>query len=140
MLITAPIRESDKFGSGFYGASRDGGKRIHKGIDYACYPGSLVYAHVGGIITKLGYPYGDNLGFRYVQVTDSNTNFRLRYFYVEPMVSLNQVVSAQHVIGRSQSLNDRYPGITEHVHFEITDEKGRIVDPERIRNNLARVY
>ena len=140
MLITAPIRESDKFGSGFYGASRDGGKRVHKGIDYAVYPGSLVYAHVGGVITKLGYPYGDNLEFRYVQITDSNTNFRLRYFYVEPMVSLHQVVSAQHVIGRSQSLNARYPGITEHIHFEITDEKGRIVDPERIRNNLARVY
>ena len=79
MLITAPIRENDKFGSGYFGASRDGGKRQHKGVDYAVYPGSLVYAHVGGTVTKLGFPYGDDLGFRYVQITDTKTNYNLRY-------------------------------------------------------------
>ena len=140
MLITAPIRENDKFGSGYFGASRDGGKRQHKGVDYAVYPGALVYAHVGGTVTKLGFPYGDDLGFRYVQITDTKTNYNLRYFYVEPLVSLHQVVSAQHVIGRSQSLNERYPGITEHIHFEITDGRGRVVDPETLKNNLTRTF
>lgn len=116
MLLVAPIRELDTFGSGAYGAPR--GERKHKGIDFACYPGSLVMSFGSGIVTKLGYPYGDDLFFRYVEVTDTCER-RLRYFYLNPFVSPGDKVTQETILGSAQSLQNRYKGITDHIHFEI---------------------
>ena len=82
MKVIAPVRDHDTFGSGLFGASRDGGKRTHSGIDFACYPGSIVLACSSGTVTKLGYPYGDDPHYRYVEVTDHDLR-RFRYFYVK---------------------------------------------------------
>jgi len=128
LRIIAPVRDHDTFGSGLYGASRDGGKRTHSGIDFACYPGSIILASSSGTVTKLGYPYKDDPTYRYVEVTDHDLR-RFRYFYVKPSVSMNQMIIKGGAIGKSQELNRRYPGITEHVHLEIKDQNNEFLDP-----------
>jgi len=113
-----PIRGDDELGSGAWHAPR--GNRLHNGIDYACYPGTEDDTPVSGEVTKLGYPYGDDLSYRYVQITDSEGDCH-RIFYIEPTVEIGDVMvhKASPSIGTAQDLTTRYPGITNHIHYEI---------------------
>lgn len=126
MLIKPPIRKQDSWGSGEFHASR--GNRLHQGIDFCCHPGSDVCSTVTGLITKIGYPYGDDMRFKYVQVTD-NKGLSHRYFYVLPSIDLGDVVSIGDALGTSQELGERYPDITEHFHYEIK-EGDKYLNPE----------
>jgi len=125
--IICPPRPPDCFGSGEFGASR--GNRTHKGIDYAAQPNSKVLALRAGKVTKLGYTYSDDLRFRYVQVTDSK-GYNLRYFYVEPMVKVGKTILVDDCLGTVQDLDERYKGITPHIHFEIKDKNSMIINPK----------
>lgn len=126
-----PKRGVDDWGDGAFGASRGG--RTHKGIDYACYPQTVICSGVSGDVTKLGYPYGDDLSFRYVEITDDDGK-RHRYFYVEPSVEVGEPVRPGEVIGLAQNIAGRYnePGriMKNHVHLEILDSGGNPLDPE----------
>lgn len=127
--VIAPKRTHDNHGSGAYGARRAGGKRKHNGIDYAVWPDSQVMSECGGYVTKLGHPYGDDLSFRYVEVTDG-LGTRWRYFYVRPAVAEGESIYPGKVIGAAQDLRPRYPGITPHAHLELIDKDGNYIDPE----------
>lgn len=118
-------RKCDGHGCGHYGASR--GTRTHKGIDLNCKPLTSVNAPVAGVVTKIGYPYADDLSFRYVEISDQGYAFRV--FYVDPIVEKGQQVSKTSIIGEAQDLRDRYTGITNHVHFEIKNSDGEYIDP-----------
>lgn len=124
-MIIPPVRGSDPHGSGAWLASR--GTREHEGIDLACYPESLVCSLQDGEVTKLGYPYASKLELRYVEVTNKDGQ-QLRYFYVQPLVNIGDTIKAGDIIGKSQCLGVYYPGITEHVHFEVK-ENGKKIDP-----------
>ncbi len=126
MKATLPIRLSDKFGSGAYRAKR--GDRWHRGVDLSAYAGTLIFPIRPGNVTKLGYPYKDDLSFRYVQVTDLVSRLDFRYFYLEPLVSEGDLVGLDIPIGKVQDLTKKYPGITNHVHFEVKDGS-RYSDP-----------
>jgi hypothetical protein len=134
MIIVPPIRKTDAYGSGHFGASR--GVRTHKGIDFACYPGSEIYAPATGIISKLGYPYGDDLSFRYVEIF-TDDELRVRVFYIKPIViSGENAIKGITLIGISQELGVRYPSnehhahaITEHVHVEVKSGETGFIDP-----------
>lgn len=129
MLIAPPIRGNDNFGSGAFGASRGG--RSHNGVDVACYAGSSILALKPGKVTKLGYPYNPNNEkkghLRYVQVTHEGKNYR--YFYVSPSVRVGDEVRVGDVLGKAQGLLKIYPGITDHIHFEIKLADGSFEDP-----------
>jgi murein DD-endopeptidase MepM/ murein hydrolase activator NlpD len=117
-------------GAGWYGAPR--GARSHNGIDYAVEPGIEILSPVEGKVTKLGYPYADDLSFRYVQVTDED-GYQHRVFYVEPSVNVGQRVGTRTVIGTAQNIAGRYAfegRMTNHVHYEVKDPAGNFVDPE----------
>ena len=117
-------RGSDAFGAGYYGAPR--GRRIHNGFDLLCGAGDLVCSPIAGTVTKVGYPYGDDLSFRYVQVSVGVYAFRV--FYVEPSVAVGDKVDTCTLIGSAQDLGERYEGIPNHVHLEIM--KGQeYIDP-----------
>lgn len=130
MKITPPIRGRDSHGSGAFGASRVSA-RIHKGVDLACYAGSLIYSLTPGKVTKLGYPHDpSNIKkghLRYVQVTHEGKDYR--YFYVSPSVRVGDEVRKDDVIGMAQGLLKIYPGITDHIHFEIKLQDGSFEDP-----------
>lgn len=134
LSATLPKRGTDEWGSGAFGASR--GSRTHKGIDYACYPDTEICSPVDGIVTKLGYPYGDDLSFRYVEITDKN-ELRHRLFYVLPNVPHETRVKKGAGIGVSQDISGRYrdpgkPAMTNHVHLEVLDIDGTPLNPEEV--------
>ena len=120
-----PFRGTDKLGDGAYGASR--GDRLHNGVDLACYPGTIINCSRPGVVTKLGYPYGDDLSFRYVQVT-TPSGADMRYFYVSPSVEVGDSVEVGQMLGYSQELGKRYEGITEHIHVEVK-QGGEYLNP-----------
>jgi len=64
------VRGDDAFGSGHFGARRDGGKRKHEGVDYVVAPGAAVRAPIGGRVVKLGYAYRGVGGFRVVEIVN----------------------------------------------------------------------
>jgi murein DD-endopeptidase MepM/ murein hydrolase activator NlpD len=100
-------------------------------VDYACTPNSRVLAIKGGEVTKLGYCYGDDLSFRYVEIRSADGLYA-RYLYVEPLVIVGERVRMGDVLGHSQSLTGRYEGITEHVHFEcfeLVENERQYIDP-----------
>lgn len=120
-------RECDTQGCGHWGASR--GSRRHNGVDLECNIGTSINAPISGKVTKLGFPYGasDKLHLRYVEIESSDYFFRV--FYVDPAVKVGDEVALDTVIGHSQELGCFFPGITEHVHFEIKDKHENYVDP-----------
>lgn len=132
MLTTiAPRRGTDTWGSGAFGASR--GNRLHMGVDFVTAPESTLLSPVKGEVTKLGYPYGDDLSYRYVEITDKDGS-RHRFFYVEPLVDLRQKVRKGDKIGIVQDVTRRYPvpiGMKVHVHYEIINKDGLYEEPGR---------
>ena len=143
MLLTIPpIRASDNWGDGHYGASR-GMRRKHKGIDYACYPGTTIKSIKYGQVTKLGFPYDDDEDgdgkpdFDYVEITDPAGN-RARYFYVKPCVAAGDMIQSGQDIGVTQELGKKYKGITEHLHLEVIGHDGKHFDPAGYLIPMAR--
>lgn len=118
------IRKCDSFGCGHFGASR--GSRTHNGVDLLTPPHKKIPSPVSGTVTKLGYPYGDDLTFRYVEITQKDYKYRL--FYVNPTVAVGTEIKQGDIVGLSQDLDKRYKGIPNHIHFEILKD-GRYVDP-----------
>ena len=125
MFIIPTFRESDDFGAGHFGASR--GSRTHNGVDFAAKPGAVVCSCVAGKITKIGYPYGDDLSYRYVEVTVPSGD-RVRYFYVVPdggcgTFEIGSDVGVGDPLGAVQDIAKRYDTATKkmnnHFHFEI---------------------
>lgn len=127
-LVTLQVRGTDAHGSGEWGASR--GDRAHVGVDYVVEPGWLAVTPVSGVITRLGYPYRDDLSYRYVEVTDSQ-GLRHRLFYVKPLpsISIGTRVEIHDPVGTVQDIAARYPGITQHIHYEIKRQDGAHVRP-----------
>ena len=123
MFIKPNKDRNDKWGSGAFNSKR--GKRKHNGKDIPCPEKSICISHIAGEVTKLGYPYSDDLSFRYVEITDF-IGRRHRFFYVNPKVIVGQSIVVGEEIGLSQRLGDRYEGITEHVHYEIKDKNGKL--------------
>lgn len=130
-IAIAELRGTDCKGSGHYGASR--GSRTHNGIDYKVPVGADVVSPVEGAITKIGYPYGDDLSFRYIEIT-CNDRLKHRLFYVSPFIDIDEghLVEANQPIGKCQDLTTRYPGITPHVHYEVKDQDGNFIDPDSL--------
>lgn len=128
MKINPPPRISDKWGKGHYGAPR--GDRTHKGIDLLCYPGSGIHSSCAGMVTKLGYPYANDLSYRYIQISfvQDGKQYDVRYFYVKPTVVVGNHIDAGDFIGYSQDLDKRYPGIGNHIHVECKVD-GSYIEP-----------
>ncbi len=133
-----PIRQPEDSGDGAYGASRAGGKRVHYGIDFNCYPRSTIYSTVEGVVTKLGSPYDfepdDEIIYRYVQITHLASDQDHRFFYVDPVVAIGDEIKVGDPIGISQDISARHPPpkgkapMTNHMHYEVKVGPGRTAD------------
>ena len=124
-------RGHDAYGSGEFGASRDGGGRRHEGVDYVSVAGQPVVAPISGYVTKIGYPYGNDPELRYVEISNPALKYSARAFYVAPTVHEGDAVQIGDVIGKAESLQGRYGGITNHVHLEVL-RSGRHIDAARL--------
>ena len=125
------IRGYDKWGAGHYGAPRDSGKRLHKGVDLENKVDEAIEAFEAGVVSKVGYPYSPEdpkTGhYRYIEIVCS-TATRHRYMYSESLVQVGDSVEKGSIIGWAQDLGAAYPGITQHMHFSII-ENGKRINP-----------
>jgi murein DD-endopeptidase MepM/ murein hydrolase activator NlpD len=121
-------RQTDAYGDGRFHASRDGGAREHEGVDYVATPGQVVEAPISGYVARIGYAYPDDTHLRYVVIENPALHLTARLFYVAPEVAVGDTVAVGHPIGLAQSLQRRYRGITNHVHLEVANGKGRKLD------------
>ena len=139
ILIQASVRGNDAHGSGAYLASRDGGKDVHRGVDFACSEGNIVVSPLAGRVVKVGYMYSDGIGawndiedpFRYIDIIESKSEYRFRFGYVRPVHEVGDTIRRGAGIGFVQNIARRYIGITNHIHVEARDPEGKVVDPEQ---------
>jgi murein DD-endopeptidase MepM/ murein hydrolase activator NlpD len=124
----AAPRGHDDFGDGEFGARRDGGSRSHEGVDYTAKAGQDVHAPISGYVTKIGYAYSGSSDLKFVEITNPALGYVARAFYVTPGVEVGQSVRLGQTIGRDQSLQGHYPGITDHVHLEVMQPGGERVN------------
>jgi len=132
ITIITPLRGKDAFGDGAYGAPR--GTRTHKGQDVAAYAGSLVLPPEPGVVSKIGYPYDPNDPkkghLRYVEII-TGLDYRLRFFYIEPLVCMGEKVIPTQPIGAVADLQAVYGAdMTNHVHVEVIRPDGSWMDPK----------
>lgn len=125
-------RATDDYGEGFFHAQRDGGARRHEGVDYVAEAGQTVEAPISGYVSKIGYAYTDDQTLRFVEIDNPALHITARAFYVDPSVAVGDPVAVGHPIGHAHSLQRRYGGITDHIHLEIEDRRGRKLDAERL--------
>jgi len=138
MFIRPVKRGYGPMGSGAFGAKRSGGRK-HRGEDKLVKPGNSVYSHVEGVVTKIGRPYSPSnknkkarlkTALRYIEVTDSRRN-KHRFFYVEPIAELGDVIYRGSVLGQCQNLNKIWLTMRNHVHYEVKSQSGEYLDPNR---------
>jgi hypothetical protein len=121
-------RGRDKYGDGQPGSPRDGGIRIHDGLDIVASPTQKIMSPIGGLIIREAFPYKDDLSMRGILVrgTQNYVGWEIKLFYVLGLFS--GPVRAGGLIGHAQDLSRKYPGITNHVHLEVF-RNGLRVDP-----------
>ena len=126
------VRGCDGFGCGGFGSRRDGGDRRHQGTDFDASPHQAVRAPISGFVSKIGEAYVDDGRYHFVEITNPALHYTARIFYVDPSVKEGQAVRLGQPIGHDHSLEPRYPGITNHVHLELSRRGGRKIDAARV--------
>ena len=122
-LLRKLARDSVAFG--------DGASRLHDGVDYVAHAGQVVDAPISGYVTKIGYAYPGDEVLKFVEIENPALHLQARVFYIDPDVAVGEAVAVGRPIGRAHSLQKKYPGgITDHVHLEIADRRGRKLDAE----------
>ncbi len=119
------IRE-DPYGSGFFGAPRNGGRR-HRGVDLVAPVGTPVVAAKSGI-AMIGRVH-NGMG-RYVEIHHPDGSMT-RYAHLKQLfIHDRQRVRRDKPIGTvGKSGNARRRSIQPHLHFEVWNEHGVPVDP-----------
>ena len=137
MFIKAKKRGCDRLGSGEFGSSR--GNRTHRGLDLCADPGDLVCSHVSGIVSKIGRPYSIDESskksrlktqLRYVEIKDTE-NLKHRFFYVNPCVSIGDLIGPGSCIGKASDLNKIWKRMKNHIHYEVKTPGGEYLNPNR---------
>jgi len=122
-----PIRQSDAWGDGYFGASR--GDRPHLGVDYVVNEGEVIYAPCDMDSFNLSYPYSFGTNDTYIltgarfNTKIDGVNFDGRLWYFTPYSHLfGRDIPKGTPIGVAQTLQHRYAGITDHLHFQLRTE------------------
>lgn len=108
--------------------SRDGGVRMHTGMDVRCNHGSPIYACAGGTVNSVGYHVK---GGYYVSVVDTDG---YEYFYYHMKKNSQCVVRGQTVeTGEKLGLSGNTGNsAAPHLHLSVITPDRRFVDPFRI--------
>jgi murein DD-endopeptidase MepM/ murein hydrolase activator NlpD len=127
------IRQTDAYGCGEFGASRDGGSRDHEGVDFRADANQPLVAPISGYVSKIGYAYPGDETLKFVEITNPALHYEARVFYIDPSVQVGEAVAIGHQIGTHHTLERKYPGgMTDHVHLELIDTHGQRFDATRV--------
>jgi murein DD-endopeptidase MepM/ murein hydrolase activator NlpD len=127
--VVSPVRlRDDAQGSGQYGAPRSG--HTHMGTDLVVTPGQPVVAPTSGTITRIAYPYANDLQWQGLEMMLEN-GLVMKLFYMAPLGNLiGQKVTAGTIIGYAQDISRKYGGgMLDHIHIELF-ENGNHINPE----------
>lgn len=122
--FAAPVKSAYRFTSGF-GPRRDpktGGRRLHKGVDFAASTGTPIYATADGVVVSAGWSSGYG---RLVKI-QHEFGIETRYAHLSRMrVKVGQRVSRGEQIG-GMGASGRVTGV--HLHYEVR-VGGKAVNP-----------
>jgi murein DD-endopeptidase MepM/ murein hydrolase activator NlpD len=99
-------RGCDGDGCGHYGASRDGGKRVHKGFDIVSVPGEPVYSPLEGRVRLFKVTPTSN----FVGLSVKRGSLEVKVMYLKPTVNWGsyvkkgQVMQLLKILGRNTGL------------------------------------
>lgn len=124
------LRTEDAHGKGHFHAPRDNGKRKHSGTDIVANPNEPIYSPISGLITRHPFPYGTDLRFKGIEI--KNKDFVVKIFYLNPTIIQGTSVKAGQIIGYAQDLTKKYKGIINHVHLEVKNTAGTLINPETL--------
>jgi murein DD-endopeptidase MepM/ murein hydrolase activator NlpD len=116
------VRRQDKFGSGFYLAARttDGRRRLHMGLDLECSVGQSIIAPCDGEVTAVWLAYPGDPRYHSIHIRPTaEPLIDVKLLYVACSLKAGTPVLRKQLIGNSENLQPRYPGITQHCHIEI---------------------
>lgn len=144
-LIAPPVRPyrglrgMDSWGSGNFGASRDGGGRSHAGLDCITVPGDIIVAPFPAVVSRLGLAYvGSNLASVHLKGVGTFEGWEAKLLYCEPDPGLGgRTVAMGDRLGEAQDVagywKAREPGhvgdMKNHVHLEVRVTETRLIDP-----------
>lgn len=118
------LRQNDDFGSGGFGASRGG--RPHLGADYIVSEGETIYAPFDMEVKRVSYPYEGDLSLKgialYTKVDGVHYDGRIFYFTPDANI-IGRTITKGTRIGVAQTLQKKYPGITDHIHVQLRTTK-----------------
>lgn len=149
-LPVLQIRNDKPGGLGYFGASRDGGTRLHNGVDYKATPGTIVYAAIPGEVTK-GADFSKGFPRLLITGTGDYKGISVKYGYVDwqrglgpsaeneerPYIILDEVTQGQ-PFGVLLDINDPAQSmynlsyasnISTHLHLEVM-VNGKYVNAE----------
>lgn len=126
------IRGCDAFGCGTFGASR--GTRTHNGIDIVSLPSQSIFSPITGEVTRFPFPYGSDLSYTGIEIV--NFEYKIKIFYVTPVVKIGTQVNKGQLIAKSQNIASKYgSSMTNHVHIEVYKKQGInwvLIDPTNL--------
>ena len=98
------------------------------GVDLIYYLSLYLFYHVIFQFTDSIGSFNKDVVIIFLIVTYMIDSF-FEFLFGANIYSFNQMIIKGGAIGKSQELNRRYPGITEHVHLEIKDQNNEFLDP-----------
>lgn len=134
------VRPCDTWGCGYFGAprKRNGRRYEHKGVDFQVPEHEPITCPIKGRIKRIGIAYF-NTDYRLIVIegVEKYQGFYLKILYIDPYVSVGQLVEEGDLLGFIQSLQTMYPGITDHIHVELwyhseyQSKGGILLDPSK---------
>lgn len=124
---------SDKRGNGRFGASR--GNRTHEGVDITTEPNTKFEFPIELKFIRYAYPYKGITKIKGGLFMDKKGRV-WKFFYLNPNIKADFTTS----IGTSQDIAGYYAkeknqdGMINHVHAEVRDKNGILLNPEKILN------
>ena len=113
--FASPVKDAFRFTSG-YGYRRDpktGGRRMHKGVDFAASSGTPIYATGEGVVTEAGW----SSGYGRMVVVRHDFGIETRYAHMSKIrAKVGQRVSRGDRIG-DMGASGRVTGV--HLHYEV---------------------
>lgn len=118
---------NDDYGDGYFGASRNGGRR-HEGIDFLAASGDPIYASKSGRVTHSAFEKGYG---QYIELFHPDGLYTRYAHLSQLLLREGDWVKNGQVIGLAgKSGNARNAKILPHLHFEIRDNK-QALDPTK---------
>lgn len=126
---TNKLRKCDAFGCGHFGASRNGGTRTHKGIDFIATENQSIYAPFDCKIVRYGQPYADDSKYKLVEIESLDGVYKAKIMYIKKIHEVGTKIKRGETLVYADNISKKYgSNMTNHVHFELY-KNGTLTNP-----------